>query len=272
MRRNPKSEGMKFCECGCGELTKWAPYKGSYNDFLEWHWCRIQSERVRKINSDWQKSRWASAVARKEQSVKISKSYTKDRCEEYSKTITERWKTDPRRRRWAQKPCECGCGILATPGRRFIWGHNKNTGFSRRHIAGSKLSLEAYQRRIEKLSKTGYSNNCKTKWFWSEKNRKNIYYHSSFELISFILLEKMDKVRSYERCPYVIDYELNGVSHKYIPDILITYVDNTQEVIEVKPNYQLKYEVNRVKIESAEKYFSGIGIPFTVWSEDRLKS
>jgi hypothetical protein len=132
--------------------------------------------------------------------------------------------------------CECGCQEFTR--NRFLHGHNYF--------------------------------NAKTKLFWSEKNQKQIYYQSSYELASFELLEKMGIVKSYERCPYIIDYRFEEKIHKYIPDILITYDDGRQEVIEIKPTFRLIDERNKSKFSSAIFYFEQKEIDFSIWTEKEL--
>jgi hypothetical protein len=80
----------------------------------------------------------------------------------------------------------------------------------------------------------------------------------------------MKVVTSYERCPYVVDYEYEGSTHKYIPDIVITYDDGRREIIEIKPEYQLKYDRNIAKIDAAQNYFGKLDIPFSIWTETKL--
>jgi hypothetical protein len=151
----------------------------------------------------------------------------------------------------------------------YCHGHNPS-GFTRRKTKGYKLSKEAYDK-FMKRQVEGYSSNCKTYWFFSKKNQKEIYFNSWFERGALEMLEQMNIVKSYERCKYVIDYELDKTAHKYVPDFLITYIGGTQEVVEIKPNYQQKYAKNVAKKEAAEKYFENLGIKYSIWSEDILK-
>jgi hypothetical protein len=151
----------------------------------------------------------------------------------------------------------------------YCHGHNPNSGFEKRHTTGAKLSTEAYQHFIERQV-NGYTNNCKTKQFYSKKNDRQIYYHSSYELAAFEILEQMSVVKSYDRVRYAIDYEYEGKTRKYIPDILITYQDGNQEIIEVKPEYQLKNPMNIAKLESLKKYCLEKDLKFGLWTEDQL--
>jgi len=107
--------------------------------------------------------------------------------------------------------------------------------------------------------------------FFSEKNGCELHYDSSYELTAYNLLEQMSIVEKYERCPYVVPYVFSdGVKHRYIPDILIKYVNGIEEVVEVKPKSRLKEEKNKYKIKSAMKFFQSKGIKFNVWTEEDL--
>ncbi len=134
------------------------------------------------------------------------------------------------------KLCQCGCGEFTL--NSYIHGHNYTTPT--------------------------------TNWFWSEKNRKHLYYQSSYELKSFQLLEQLTVVKSYERCCYIIAYEFNGKVHTYAPDILVTYITGEQEVVEVKPKFQLQYLRTKNKIDAATAFFSKSNIRFSVWTEQEI--
>ncbi len=69
--------------------------------------------------------------------------------------------------------------------------------------------------------------------FCSIKNRKEIKYDSGMESSAYLLLEQLSKVKSYSRCNFSMPYSYKGNLHKYIPDILVTYTDEVQEVIEI---------------------------------------
>ena len=145
----------------------------------------------------------------------------------------------------------------------------KRTDEQKQHLSeiqkGKPLSPERYEKFLNRV-KDGYSSNCKTYWFYSEKNGKEIYFQSWFERGAFEVLEKLTFVKSYERCPYVVDYEFEEKHKKYIPDILVTYQDGIQEVIEIKPKYQLDRLQNKAKLEAARNKFER----FSVWTEDNL--
>lgn len=140
--------------------------------------------------------------------------------------------------------CACGCGEkfmkydkYRNPARQFIHGHNYNSG---RYV--------------------GY--------FYSEKNKKNIRYRSSWELTAYQLLEVMSKVSSYTNEPFYVNYEFQGDIKRYYPDILIRYTDNTSEIVEIKPSFLVKLPRNQAKFSAIKKQYDN----FSIWTENNLSA
>ena len=107
--------------------------------------------------------------------------------------------------------------------------------------------------------------------FFSTKNNKELYYRSSFELAAYKILEQLSKVYSYEAEPFAIPYTFEGINRRYIPDILVTYTDDTKELIEVKPEYLVKDEKVQLKNEAAEIYCKENNIDkFSIWTEKEI--
>lgn len=109
-----------------------------------------------------------------------------------------------------------------------------------------------------------------TKYFHSEKIDKDLYYHSSWELFTFQMLDKRDDVEFYDRCRFGIQYEFESKKHWYIPDILVRYQNGEQKIIEVKPTWAVEKEINLLKFQSAHKYAEENGLQFEVWTEKEL--
>lgn len=108
-------------------------------------------------------------------------------------------------------------------------------------------------------------------YFYSIKNGVFLFYRSSYELTAYQLLEQLGKVSAYSREPFDVQYRYRGVVKNTVPDILVTYDDGFQELIEVKPSTKLeKMEPERVKVEAIRQYALGNGLGFQVWSENEL--
>jgi len=110
----------------------------------------------------------------------------------------------------------------------------------------------------------------KTGSFYSVKNKKNLYYRSSYELAAYKLLEDMPKVSKYEVEPFSISYIYDGIKRNYIPDILIKKVDGSKLLIEVMSNWQYSDKKKVAKLEAGESYCRKEGCKFMVWTEYNL--
>ncbi|WP_419771315.1 MAG: TnsA endonuclease N-terminal domain-containing protein [Candidatus Marinarcus sp.] len=90
-------------------------------------------------------------------------------------------------------------------------------------------NLDMSVRQIKKsyISCTGY--------FSSYKNKKQVTFESVLERDMFMLLEFDPRVVSYIEQPFTLHYTYYDVKpRKYTPDLLITYKDKTQTVVEIK--------------------------------------
>lgn len=108
-------------------------------------------------------------------------------------------------------------------------------------------------------------------WFYSVKNKKKLWYRSSYELQAYKILEQLAKVVKYETEPFYIPYRFQGIEKNYVPDILVTYDDGTQELIEVMSTWQLEDVVRQAKFVAARKYCDEQGLKFSVWTEENIK-
>jgi TnsA-like endonuclease N terminal len=82
-----------------------------------------------------------------------------------------------------------------------------------------------------------------TGYFASYKNNKQISFESVLERDFFMLLEFDKDVVSYIDQPFRIFYELSNIKTRYTPDVLVTYVDNTQKVFEVKYQNEIDSDI-----------------------------
>lgn len=108
-------------------------------------------------------------------------------------------------------------------------------------------------------------------FFYSTKNQKDLYYRSSYELKAYQILESDNSVVLYKSEPFSIPYvDEEGITRRYIPDILITYNNSTQRLIEIKPKNLLSIIKNQLKIESGKRYCEENNLFFEVWTELEL--
>lgn len=106
--------------------------------------------------------------------------------------------------------------------------------------------------------------------YQSTKSGKVFLYRSGLEKKTFEILDKHEDVMSYDAEPFQIDYIYKGQAHKYIPDILVHFIDGKKEVWEVKPSDQTDLEINKCKWRAAEEACQVRNWAFQVYTEQRI--
>lgn len=106
--------------------------------------------------------------------------------------------------------------------------------------------------------------------FYSNKNNKKMFHRSSYELQAFKILEQMDVVDKYMYEPFAINYQIDGKTYIYHPDLLVIYKNGDKQIIEIKPKGELDDIVNIKKFEGANKFCLDKNLSFNVWTEDIL--
>ena len=104
-------------------------------------------------------------------------------------------------------------------------------------------------------------------YYKSGKMGTMFYYRSSYELAVYECLDIDVDVTSFEVEPFEIPYIYKGKSHKYIPDIVVKYIDGTIKLLEIKPSSQSLLEVNQCKWSAAERACQTRGWIFEVVTE-----
>lgn len=115
--------------------------------------------------------------------------------------------------------------------------------------------------------------------YYSNKNKTEMTYRSSYELKFFSLLEEDPDVIAYQSEALAIPYQdSEGVSRLYIPDIMVTTSRGDIIVYEIKPKIMLANEDVRLKAKACVKYLKKLlkdqGLEFTYKfiTEDQLFS
>lgn len=138
-----------------------------------------------------------------------------------------------------------------------------------KNLQSIESRTKANQTKLKKLI-SGNAWHSEVGRFYSLKNQEILYYGSSYELHTYKILEQLSKIKSYSRCNFTIPYYFKDSIRKYVPDIVITYIDETQEVIEVKSEWALKEEKNIAKFKAAEEYCIKNNLSFSVWTEKQI--
>lgn len=225
-----------LCLCGCGgyasEGHKWILY---HHLPLKIHPMigKKHSEESKKKMSKSQKERFKRTGPNKTFGYKPSKELTDRRIKSRS---------------WYRPSEETKAKISMS-----LMGHpGANKGKHLSEEARRNLSKAAVKR-----IRSGKRNNCcrgRNGKFYSKKNKKYIHYRSLLELNWFLLLEKQIHVENYCVEPFSIPYIWKKKIHRYIPDLLIHYVNGFSELVEIKPEYDWKSKKNLAKFEAAKNW------------------
>ncbi len=106
--------------------------------------------------------------------------------------------------------------------------------------------------------------------YYSVKNNNFIIYESIFERKAFELLENDSTVLKYERSSVTVQYKYDNQVKTHFPDFRITYFDNSQSIVEIKPSDQLLKIVNILKFNSISEYCMKNNLQYFVWTEKEL--
>jgi hypothetical protein len=145
-------------------------------------------------------------------------------------------------------------------------------------LTGKKLSKEHREavsktvalRYVQGILTGGHRNGHRSS-FYSKKNHCIIRCASSYERAAAEKLERMPEVASYKMNPCRILYEIDGIKHYYVPDILVTYKSGKQELIEVKPIVFLNNRWVIAKSKAAIKYCKLNNLEYKFWTEKELE-
>ena len=103
---------------------------------------------------------------------------------------------------------------------------------------------------------------------------KPLHYRSGYEKTIYECLDVDAEVNAFNVEPFKISYLHKGKEHKYIPDLIVQFIDGSTEVWEIKPANQTFLEVNQNKWRAANKACQNRGWKFIVITEtgiDKLK-
>lgn len=111
-------------------------------------------------------------------------------------------------------------------------------------------------------------------YYESTKMNKKLHYRSGWECQIYECLDADNEIHTFDAEPMEIPYMYKGQAKKYIPDLIVRYVDGRTEMWEIKPSSQTLLEKNQDKWAAAEKACFGRGWTFKVITEkgmDNLK-
>ena len=147
----------------------------------------------------------------------------------------------------------------------------KNGSYKQSKHSREKISL-GLSSAITKHNNKTFSYGISGKYM-STKNKKIFYYRSSYELIAMQIFEQMSNILKYEYETLSIPYEdKKGFIHNTIPDFVVYYTDGSKEIIEVKPEFKIKKDVDNtvLKLDVMKKYAKENGYAFSILTEKEL--
>jgi hypothetical protein len=95
-----------------------------------------------------------------------------------------------------------------------------------------------------------------------------IHYRSSWEKRAYEILDCNEWLMTYAVEAIHIPYQIDGITHNYIPDIVATWIDGSVHLIEISRNNDL--ENKKHKIEAATAYAKANNCLFYIWTQDHL--
>jgi hypothetical protein len=108
-------------------------------------------------------------------------------------------------------------------------------------------------------------------YYESSKMQRKLHYRSGYEAKIYEYLDADVDVNAFDVEPFEIPYIHKGEAHKYIPDIIVKFIDGRTEIWEVKPANQTMLERNQDKWEAAGRACKGKGWEFIVMTEQGIE-
>lgn len=176
---------------------------------------------------------------------------------------------------------EMGKKISATSKQQFASGershygeNNPNFGYTPADRTPEQLdrySKAAVARLVGGSLNHGKSQ-WKTGWFKTKKHPKacSFYYRSSYELAAMEKLEQDPTVLSWESETITLEYQFQGATRRYLPDLLISYSCGKRVLVEIKPEKMVDLPINAAKAKAAIQYCQEKDLVYEVWTEKQI--
>lgn len=154
---------------------------------------------------------------------------------------------------------------------------NKTFSGAKNPMYGKKHTKESRERmsktRTEKILNGEYSGWFSKGSYYSKKMKREIPFRSSWEEQVYKILDKDENIISYIEEPLTINYYFNEkYKRHYIPDLLVTYKDGKQKIIEIKPEFFTTAEKNKAKFKAAREFCNNKKWLFEVWTEKTIET
>ncbi len=135
------------------------------------------------------------------------------------------------------------------------------------------------EKAVIKIIKNGIGNYRGRKgFFYSNKNKKDIFYASSYEKRALGIFEEDNNIIFYERCKFYIPYFIMNEygffgerKRRYVPDFTVYYKNGNKEIIEIKPTKFFGTAQNLSKFLFLEEFCKENKYDFNIWTEKDLQ-
>lgn len=262
------------CKCGCGKETSWNVASKGYAEFVLGHhaWGRQKTDEEKRKIGD-----------KNRENMKRFMSENPDIAKERGKILRSSWTVEREQKRI--QSCREAYQMMSTEAKekfsehsKRLWQRNdrlmfhavkKSVATFKQRFAEGKYDFIERNQQISRTITQKYIDgtfNFKHGKHTSPKTGLVSTFRSSWEEILMQQLDADSNVMSWKSEGFSIPYELDGKTHRYIPDLLVEYVDGHREFIEVKPHELRNYPKNAAKREAAKKWCVENGIAYTEWA------
>lgn len=134
--------------------------------------------------------------------------------------------------------------------------------------AGEKISAIVADKMVSGSWSPGCNGGFVTEWYTGVKNGGiPVFLRSSYESIFIRMMDASDDVVQWEHEPLRLQYVFEDRVHNYVPDVLVTMIDDTKCLVEIKPIKLTIEPKNVAKRRVAEEWCAANDVTFTLVTE-----
>lgn len=288
VRRHLRKHGMTFqqyslkwtyggiepvCKCGCGQKTGWNVALKSYTEFVHGHHAKGRKK------SDDEKRRIGEKNSTNMKRFMID---NPDVARLRGKQLRSTWtpereanRVEATKQAYAAMSNEDKQGFIERAKQRWESGdlavaHEKAAKTYRQRFADGQYD---FAERNQRISETVARKYIEGGFEWSRgsyvstKTGRSCYYRSAWELTFMKELDADEAVTDWESEFTTIPYELDGITHRYVPDLRVVRNGVTQ-LVEIKPMALRDIPKNAAKREAALEFCKERGWEYVEWEPD----
>ncbi len=107
-------------------------------------------------------------------------------------------------------------------------------------------------------------------WYQSQVNKTSFPFHSTLERKAMRLLDLNPATKWFKAQPDPFEIEYDGKCHKYTPDLVVHYRQDSPVYVEVKPRAELATLLVNTRMHAALRLFAGMGAKFRIFTDTQL--